>query len=138
MSIRKMLLHARMEYLLWLTNPRISIFLVILVLIHSLVIQPLHEASEQIGYPFHLLEPIVALCNSITHRVLNFIGRLPTYGSWLFTPTLSSGTTQLGARRTDVSVYSSNNIFAWRDNWNHVMFLALCSYCWLQLEYCSH
>lgn len=76
MSIRKMLLHARMEYLLWLTNPRISIFLVILVLIHSLVIQPLHEASEQIGYPFHLLEPIVALCNSTLILLILPIGFL--------------------------------------------------------------
>ena len=76
MSIRKMLLHARMEYLLWLTNPRLSIFLVILVLIHSLVIQPLHEASEQIGYPFHLLEPIVALCNSTLILLILPIGFL--------------------------------------------------------------
>ena len=76
MRIRKMLLHARMEYLLWLTNPRISIFLVILVLIHSLVIQPLHEASEQIGYPFHLLEPIVALCNSTLILLILPIGFL--------------------------------------------------------------
>ncbi len=76
MSIRKMLLHARMEYLLWLTNPRISIFLVILVLIHSLVIQPLQEASEQIGYPFHLLEPIVALCNSTLILLILPIGFL--------------------------------------------------------------
>lgn len=64
MSIRKMLLHARMEYSLWLTNPRISILLVLMVLIHSMVIQPLAEAGEQIGASFHLLEPVVALCNS--------------------------------------------------------------------------
>ena len=29
-----------------------------------MVIQPLAEASKQIGSPFHLLEPIAALCNS--------------------------------------------------------------------------
>lgn len=76
MNIQKILLHARMEYLLWLTNPRISILLVILVLIHSMVIQPLVEASKQIGYSFHLMEPIVALCNSTLILLILPIGFL--------------------------------------------------------------
>ena len=41
MSARKIALHARMEYSLWLTNPRMSILLVLLTLIHSLAVQPL-------------------------------------------------------------------------------------------------
>lgn len=53
-----------MEYSLWLTNPRMSILLVLLVLIHSMVIQPLAQAGGQIGVRFHLLEPLAALCNS--------------------------------------------------------------------------
>ena len=46
MSARKVVLHARMEYSLWLTNPRMSILLVLLVLIHSMVIQPLAQAGR--------------------------------------------------------------------------------------------
>ena len=64
MNARKIALHARMEYSLWLTNPRMSILLVLLVLIHSMVIQPLAQAGGQIGARFHLLEPLAALCNS--------------------------------------------------------------------------
>ena len=64
MNARKIVLHARMEYSLWLTNPRMSILLVLLVLIHSMVIQPLAKAGGQIGVRFHLLEPLAALCNS--------------------------------------------------------------------------
>lgn len=64
MNARKIVLHARMEYSLWLTNPRMSILLVLLVLIHSMVIQPLAQAGGQIGVRFHLLEPLAALCNS--------------------------------------------------------------------------
>lgn len=64
MNARKIVLHVRMEYSLWLTNPRMSILLVLLVLIHSMVIQPLAQAGGQIGVRFHLLEPLAALCNS--------------------------------------------------------------------------
>lgn len=64
MSARKIVLHARMEYSLWLTNPRMSILLVLLALIHSIVIRPLAQAGGQIGARFHLLEPLAALCNS--------------------------------------------------------------------------
>ena len=64
MSARKIALHARMEYSLWLTNPRMSILLVLLTLIHSMAVQPLAQAGRQIGARFHLLEPLAALCNS--------------------------------------------------------------------------
>lgn len=62
--MRKIVLHAKMEYALWLTNPRMSILLVLLALIHTMVIQPLAQAGGQIGARFHLLEPLAALCNS--------------------------------------------------------------------------
>ena len=64
MRMRKIVAHARMEYSLWLSNPRMSILLVLLALIHTMVIQPLAQAGGQIGARFHLLEPLVALCNS--------------------------------------------------------------------------
>lgn len=76
MSARKIVLHARMEYSLWLTNPRMSILLVLLVLIHSMVIQPLAQAGEQIGERFHLLEPLTALCNSTLILLILPIGFL--------------------------------------------------------------
>ena len=46
MSARKIALHARMEYSLWLTNPRMSILLVLLTLIHSLAVQPLADRGS--------------------------------------------------------------------------------------------
>ena len=49
MSARKVVLHARMEYSLWLTNPRMSILLVLLGLIHSMVNQPLAQSGGQMG-----------------------------------------------------------------------------------------
>ena len=76
MNARKIALHARMEYSLWLTNPRMSILLVLLVLIHSMVIQPLAQAGGQIGARFHLLEPLAALCNSTLILLILPIGFL--------------------------------------------------------------
>ena len=64
MSGRKILRQAQMEYFMWLSNPRMAISLVLLVLIHSLVIQPLHQAARDMGQPIHLLEPLAALANS--------------------------------------------------------------------------
>ena len=76
MSARKIALHARMEYSLWLTNPRMSILLVLLTLIHSLAVQPLAQAGGQIGARFHLLEPLAALCNSTLILLMLPIGFL--------------------------------------------------------------
>ena len=76
MNARKIVLHVRMEYSLWLTNPRMSILLVLLVLIHSMVIQPLAQAGGQIGVRFHLLEPLAALCNSTLILLILPIGFL--------------------------------------------------------------
>lgn len=64
MSGRKILRQGQMEYFMWLSNPRMAISLVLLVLIHSLVIQPLHQAARDMGQPIHLLEPLAALANS--------------------------------------------------------------------------
>ena len=76
MSARKIALHARMEYSLWLTNPRMSILLVLLTLIHSMAVQPLAQAGRQIGARFHLLEPLAALCNSTLILLMLPIGFL--------------------------------------------------------------
>lgn len=62
--LRKTFLHAKMEYSLWLTNPRMSILLVIILLINTIVVQPLAGAANQLGQPLNLLEPLAALCNS--------------------------------------------------------------------------
>ena len=76
MNARKIVLHARMEYSLWLTNPRMSILLVLLTLIHSMAVQPLAQAGRQIGARFHLLEPLAALCNSTLILLMLPIGFL--------------------------------------------------------------
>lgn len=64
MSGRRICRHAELEYFMWLANPRMAIVLVLLVLIHSMVIQPLHQAAQDMGQPIHLLEPLAALANS--------------------------------------------------------------------------
>ncbi len=74
--MKKIYLQARMEYSLWVTNPRMSILLVLFVLIHTLVIQPLAQAGEQIGVSFNILEPLAALCNSSLILLLLPIGFL--------------------------------------------------------------
>ena len=51
MRMRKIIVHAGMEYSLWLSNPRMSILLVLLALIHTMDIQPLAQAGGQIGGP---------------------------------------------------------------------------------------
>lgn len=76
MNGQKILFHAGMEYSLWLSNPRMSILLVLLTLIHVMVIRPLAEAGSQIGEGFHLLEPMAALCNSTLILLILPIGFL--------------------------------------------------------------
>jgi len=76
MDGRKLFLHAGMEYSLWLTNPRMSILLVLIVLIHAMVIRPLAEAGGQIGASFHVLEPLAALCSSTVLLLILPIGFL--------------------------------------------------------------
>ena len=76
MNGRKVFLHAKMEYSLWLTNPRMSILLVLFVLIHSIVVRPLAEAGQLIDAQFHILEPLVALCNSTLILLMLPIGFL--------------------------------------------------------------
>jgi hypothetical protein len=75
-SLRKILLHAKLEFHLWVTNPRMSIFLALLVLIHTIVIQPLAQAGAQIGEKINLLEPLVALTNSTLILLMLPIGFL--------------------------------------------------------------
>lgn len=64
MSLRKTGIHAGMEFSMWLTNPRMFLLLILLVLIHSIVIQPIAAGAKALETSFHILEPVAALSNS--------------------------------------------------------------------------
>ena len=64
MSLRKIWIHGRIEYGVWLSNARMAILLVLLVLIHSLAVQPISDAASEMGVAKNLLEPLAALSNS--------------------------------------------------------------------------
>ena len=62
--LRKSILTARTEYIKWITNPRMLIALMLVVVIRSLAIVPLLERAEKMGEPMNIFEPIIAVGNS--------------------------------------------------------------------------
>lgn len=55
---------AKMEYVGWITNPRIVILGVLLIFIRALAIDPLAARAEKFGERLVLFEPFIALSNS--------------------------------------------------------------------------
>ncbi len=55
---------ARSEYVRWVTDPRMIIVLIMLVVINGLVTQPLMDRAEKFGAPLNLFEPFIAVTNS--------------------------------------------------------------------------
>ncbi len=62
--LRKSILTARTEYIKWITNPRMLIALMLVVVIRTLAIVPLLERAEKMGEPMNIFEPIIAVGNS--------------------------------------------------------------------------
>lgn len=55
---------ARIEYLRWLTNPRVIIVGVLLIFMRELAVDPLLERAAKFGEQLNILEPFVAIGNS--------------------------------------------------------------------------
>lgn len=64
LSLRKILLSARTEYVRWLVNPRMMIIAVMLVFVYNFAIAPLQAAAEEMGVKLNALEPFIAVANS--------------------------------------------------------------------------
>lgn len=55
---------AKIEYIKWITNPRIIILGVLLIFMKGLAIDPLIERGEKMNIPLNAFEPFVAIGNS--------------------------------------------------------------------------
>ena len=54
----------RLEYLQWITNPKLLMFVVLLVFIRELVILPILRAAQLMDTPINMWEPCIAVGNS--------------------------------------------------------------------------
>lgn len=54
----------RVEYLQWITNPKLLMFVVLLVFIRELVILPILRAAQLMETPINMWEPCIAVGNS--------------------------------------------------------------------------
>ncbi len=62
-NLRKLLLCVRCEYVKWISDARMIVFVALLVFIHSFVLQPLFSMAEKMGEKLSVLEPFTAVCN---------------------------------------------------------------------------
>lgn len=54
----------RKEYVRWITDPKMIILLVLVVMVRKIIILPILSAAEQMNQPINGLEPCIALANS--------------------------------------------------------------------------
>lgn len=54
----------RKEYIQWITNPKLIVCTVLLVMIREVVILPMTDIASQMNQPLNILEPIIAAMNS--------------------------------------------------------------------------
>ena len=64
LSIRSIGLVAKAEYIRWITNPRMLILGMLLLVMKPLAVEPLLEMSRKAEFPLHALEPFIAILNS--------------------------------------------------------------------------
>jgi hypothetical protein len=64
MSFRKAVSVARIEYIKWISNPRMIILAVLAVFIYNSVLIPLIECSKDMNSPINILESFIAITNS--------------------------------------------------------------------------
>lgn len=58
------------EFKQWLKNPRMILFLVLLVYMHFLVIGPMSAAATELGARLGVFEPFLAICNNTTMMLM--------------------------------------------------------------------
>ena len=61
---KKVLQVFRVEYVQWITNPKLLMFVVLLVFIRELVILPILRAAQLMDTPINMWEPCIAVGNS--------------------------------------------------------------------------
>ena len=54
----------RKEYIQWITNPKLIVCTVLLVMIREVVILPMTDIASKMNQPLNILEPIIAAMNS--------------------------------------------------------------------------
>jgi hypothetical protein len=64
MSLRKIFSIAKIEYIKWISNPRMIILAVLVVFIYNGVASPLIQCSLEMDSPLNLFEPLLAITNS--------------------------------------------------------------------------
>lgn len=60
---RKLLLCVRCEYVKWVSDARMIVFVALLVFVHSFVLQPLFSMAEKMSEKLSVFEPFTAVCN---------------------------------------------------------------------------
>lgn len=63
-KIKPILSHAKSEFIMWITNPRIIIVGILLVFMKSLAIDPLLERTVKYGEKLNIFEPFISVGNS--------------------------------------------------------------------------
>lgn len=64
MSLKKIYLTAKTEYIKWLFNPRMIIIAVMIVFVYNLAVIPLCKMSDEMKSNLNVLEPFIAITNS--------------------------------------------------------------------------
>lgn len=64
LSLKQIFSVFKREYTEWITNPRMLVCLVVLVMIREIVILPLKNYAFTLAQPINALEPVIAVANS--------------------------------------------------------------------------
>ena len=54
----------RREYIEWITNPRMLMCVVLVVMVREIVLLPMRNLSMGMGQPINAMEPVIAVANS--------------------------------------------------------------------------
>lgn len=69
-SVRKILSVGKTEYVKWIANPRITLFIAMNIFVYDYATKVLIDNAERMGKPLNILEPFITICNS---NILLFI-----------------------------------------------------------------
>ena len=64
LSLRKILSVAKTEYIKWVTNPRMILFVAMIIFVYDYIIKVLIENSDKMGKYINVIEPFIAIGNS--------------------------------------------------------------------------
>lgn len=64
LSIRKIFSVAKTEYVKWICDPRMIIYVAMNIFMYDYVTKVLLQNAEKMGKPINIIEPFIAICNS--------------------------------------------------------------------------